>query len=86
MKATTGQRLDAALRTIGWSREAFARHLGISSTSVKLWCYDTYRAPEDALAWVESAAAWMTRHPPPPPRTRGQRGKNIPQKGLAAPE
>ena len=62
MSPTRLQECRTALR---WSCRGLAAALARPEGTVRQWARGAVQIPPDVAAWLESAAQWMERHPPP---------------------
>lgn len=62
----TPTRLLACLAALRWSNRDAAAAFGYDEASVRQWLAGRTRIPEHVAAWMEKAARWMEKNPPPP--------------------
>lgn len=71
----TPAEFDAALDTIGWSRLALSKRLGVSQTLVEQWHKGLNTrggpavVPVPVARWLRRLATWHDKNPPPAPAT-----------------
>lgn len=63
----TPSRLSECLAALRWSVREAARAFGYPShTTVRQWLDGRAQVPQHVAAWLERAAKWHERNPPPP--------------------
>jgi DNA-binding transcriptional regulator YdaS (Cro superfamily) len=61
----TPTRLRECLAILRWSQRGLADALGRPEGTVRQWARGAVQIPPDVAAWLEAAARWHARHPPP---------------------
>lgn len=60
----TPERLSECLALLHWPRRTLSKRTGYAQTQVERWAKGA-PIPEPVAAWLERAARWMERNPPP---------------------
>ncbi len=61
----TPARFRECLALLRWSQRGLADALGRPEGTVRQWARGAVRVPDDVARWLEAAARWHERHPPP---------------------
>jgi ParB-like chromosome segregation protein Spo0J len=75
----TGLEFAEALEKLGWSREEAARRFGFDRRQITRFIREGASIPRAVSDWLEAAAGWIGRNPPPkgrglPPYPSGHLG------------
>jgi hypothetical protein len=65
----TPARFLEALAALHWSQRGFAALIGYDERLVRRWASGHRPIPGELSAWLEDAARWHEKNPPPPPRS-----------------
>ena len=55
----------AHLAALGWTQRGFARLIGYDDRLVRRWASGDRPIPRDMGDWLEDAARWLAKNPPP---------------------
>lgn len=58
-------RFQECLSALGWSQRGLADALGRHEASIRQWVRGATRIPPEVATWLENAAEWHTKNPPP---------------------
>ncbi len=65
----TPARLLTCLAALHWSQRGFAKAIGYDDRLIRRWVSGERPIPRELGDWLEDAARWFEKNPPPPQKS-----------------